>query len=681
MSGRVVGGRALVVGAWHTPLASGGPSSADVDAERMAALLEARGFEVCLLRGPDATRDRILGGYLELIGKAAKDRAAGKVADAPVVVFFSGHGGYRTDLPAEDVAEVDPEEPPVPEVFRFIAPQDYRQSDDGDFRGISSWELSLLQEGLTRETRNVTVILDCCHAGQMSRGGKRGQAKDGDTESKRSFELTRSSIRRHMRAVRARPDVLGQLARTAELCPTGNPNAVRLVACGAWSSAFPTTDAQGRATGMLTDALIATLEEIGEVTVPWRAIGAAIRERVRQRTSRQLPFIEGPLHRRLFSLEEVSSAWIPIASREGGLVLEAGRISGVSVGDVYGVTRFDAPRLEPATEIARIRVEQVAALHAVARQLEWRNGHASLPERSIAWPLELAIARQPVRVVAPERARQRLEVAVSASPRLRVAAAGERAIAELRLGDELELRVEDGTRLYAIDGAWSEATAIRQLQDLATAQSLRELQGEGLSRGEVEVEWGTDQKGVRTEQLDGADIDEGEQVYIRIHNRSDHVRYAHVFNLGPRGTISRLSDLCPTGILMGAGETHPVGAIDEATFEATWPEGVQRDVTLIDELVVIVTTAPADLGVLETSAARPKGGLRSGTSLQRLLAHLHQGGTRRTGGLAPERFLVVHRWWRLHPNPSPALSGSPDRAAEDPPDQPSSARTRSASQV
>src|SRR5262245_31911473 len=141
-------GRALVVGAWHTS-STEEPTPADVDAERMAELLVEHDFEVQLLTGPDATRDRILAGYTELIENVEENEAA--------VIFFSGHGGMASNLPDELEADADPGEPTVLGAFQFIAPRDHPDSTDEDFRGICSWELSLLLEGLTRKTRNVTV--------------------------------------------------------------------------------------------------------------------------------------------------------------------------------------------------------------------------------------------------------------------------------------------------------------------------------------------------------------------------------------------------------------------------------------------------------------------------------------------------------------------------------------------
>jgi hypothetical protein len=631
-------GRALVIGAW-TPSA-GGQSPADVDAERMSELLVSREFEVQLLTGSDATRGRILASYIELIESIVEEEA--------VVIYFSGHGGI---LPSEVGADPALHEPSMPGTFQFIAPHDHHQSTDDDFRGISSWELSLLLEGLTRKTRNVTVILDCCYSGQMSR--------DFDGHEPRATALTWTTIQRHIQSVRDRSDLLGHLARTAELSPLGNANAVRLVASNEWSQSFSMFDEHGRATGILTNALIATLNEIGQTAVSWRALGAAIRARILKQTLRQRPSVEGPVNRMLFSLDEDSAVSTPIETAGGGrLRLEAGRIGSVSVGDVYGVARFDAAGFAPATGIARVRIEHVEAFHAIARPLEWLNGHASLPKLAVAWPLERQLARQPVRVEAPEADRPRLEEAITQTPRLRVAEVGERPIALLRLRNgEIEVIKDDETQLGALHGSWSLEGAITQLQNLAAAQALRELQGEGLTDNEIEVEWGTVHREahgeVRIARWDDAAISEGDRIYIKVRNRSKAVRYVHVFNIGLRGTITRLSHVSPNGIVLGSGEASHVGPLAEpmTTFEMKWPGGVPRDKPAADRLVVIATTGPVDLVELETVDADVRDFGPGGTGLQQLASQLHSGGARSTGEIKPEPFLVVHRWWMLRPLP------------------------------
>lgn len=51
---------------------------------------------------------------------------------------------------------------------QFIVPVDYDKSTDEDFRGILDVELSHLLRDMTERTDNMTVILDCYHAGQIA---------------------------------------------------------------------------------------------------------------------------------------------------------------------------------------------------------------------------------------------------------------------------------------------------------------------------------------------------------------------------------------------------------------------------------------------------------------------------------------------------------------------------------
>lgn len=626
-------GRALVIGA----SVEGPPerSAEHHDVRRMTALLEGRGFVVEALEGLGATREGILAGYRRLIRGVTPGCAA--------VVYYSGHGGR--------VLDTEPGDPGAPRMFQCIIPTDYERTTEDDFHGISSWELSLLLAELTAATPNVTTIFDCCHAAQMSRGDAAAGA-----QPRARPKPTRISIRRHFDALRDRYGALGRAS------PGGNPRAVRLAACGEGESAFPTFDAERRPTGALTHALLATLAELGGAEASWQAIGAAVRDRVRKMFATQRPAIDGPVRRRPFSLDEIGAGAIPIGRRDDGFRLEAGQLAGVSVGDVYGVARVGAEGFDPARGLARARIIRVAALHAGAR-LEWLNEHAALPADAIAWPLERALDRQPVRIVAPEGELGRLEAAVAGSARLRVAADGERAIGELRRRDgKLAVLTEDGVSLRSRSGSWPLDHAIRQLQRLAAAQALRELRGEGLAAEEIDVEWGTLHDGAPIARpADGAAVSQGDRIFIRIHNRSAHVRHAHVFSIGLCGKITRLSRSCARGITLeplAQALVDPPGD-PSAGFKPSWPEGMPPDEPRADRLVVIVTAEPADLRALATDETGARGAARGGgTPLQRLLAQLHEGGTRSAGRIEQDPFLVVHRSWMLHPLAAPvALAG------------------------
>ncbi len=622
---------ALVIGAALERPEAGTPGE-ELDAARMAKMLGERGFAVDLLRGPDATRAGILEGYRRLIDCVAP----GDVA----VVYFSGHGGLLIDPEAPGGERVQPRR------FQFIAPTDFAQTTDDDFRGISAWELSQLLRKLTGRTENVTVILDCCHASQMSRD----QAVAG-APARALPKLTWLGIGKHHDDVRAR---FGPIDAPGAM---GNPKAVRLAASGDWQPAIQTVDAEGQPIGMLTQALLAVLAEIGDAEVSWRALGDAIRMRVLRQVTMQRPMVEGPVKRRLFSLTETETAAIAIEPRGDALRLGAGRLAGVSAGDVYGVTEIDAPGFSPETEIARVRVERVEALHAIARPIEWSPGHDALRREAIAWPLELALARHAVWLDAAEPERAELEAAIARSARLRVATPPRSpVVGELRArGGELLALPRAGRPIDRGARPWSVPDAIRQLEQLAAAQTLVELEGEhGLADEEVEIEWGTVHAGgaLIPRPAHWAALGLGDRIYLRLRNRAaGQPRFAHVFNVGLGGKISLLSAYAPAGIRIGPGREELVGN----GYRLGWPEGARRDEPGVDTLIVIVTTRAAELRVLETADAEArKKAWAVGSPLQRLLTQLHDGKPRDAAPAEP--FFVARRSYVLYPLQAPIAS-------------------------
>ena len=123
--------------------------------EGMAAMLQSRRFAVDVRMRDRATRAGILAGYDELIANARPDR--------PTVFYYSGHGFFGF-APVETRA------------CQGICPTDFDPHSEHDFRGITSWELSFKLAELARHTRNITVILDCCYASQMSRNAAASDA-------------------------------------------------------------------------------------------------------------------------------------------------------------------------------------------------------------------------------------------------------------------------------------------------------------------------------------------------------------------------------------------------------------------------------------------------------------------------------------------------------------------------
>ncbi|MEV4508478.1 caspase family protein [Dactylosporangium sp. NPDC049525] len=257
----------------------------DVDA--MAELLAGRGFATVRCEGSEATRAGILDAYGRLIRDARPDDA--------VVVYYSGHGGLATPPP-----QLRTPGRAAPPRLQFIVPVDHPGPAATDFRGITAPELSVLLLRLTNTTRNVTVIIDACHAAHVFR--------DDGLRVKALRQPAYLDVAEHLSRLRR------QGLDTAALHALGNQDAVRVVACGREQSAYEYTNDAGRPAGLFTEALTLTLAETGDRPVSWADLLPRVRERVRAVVPFQRPEAEGPALRPPFQLDPVRP----------GLGLEAG---------------------------------------------------------------------------------------------------------------------------------------------------------------------------------------------------------------------------------------------------------------------------------------------------------------------------------------------------------------------
>lgn len=615
-------GHALVVGARGRAL-----QGVEHDVREMAAMLGARGLEVEVRTGDRATRDGILAGYEWLIANAQRDQ--------PAVFYYSGHGftGIAEDEPSK--------------VWQGISPSDVRDSrGDHDFRGITSWELSILQARLTARTRNVTAIFDCCHASQMARSVTAGVARCLP-------HPIRVGLAAHLRALRARHG-------TAATALLGNPDAVRLVACAQDETAFEYETAGGQFRGAFTEALLEVLSEVGDAYVSWALLDGAIRDRVMRRFPIQRPDIDGPASRQPFALTEVGTG--DVVAISGGPTrfrIAAGRLVGVHERDVYRVVPMSAPPYSAANVVAEVEVSEAFATFSYAALREWRGDHRALPVDALAIPIEKTGPRYPVALEAPAGVRDAVERAIVATRRLRVAPPGEPVLASLVIagaGVTIEDRIGP---LYPI-GAFPEHLQrfVDDLARLAAAQRLRELEGEyGVAASEVEIEWGAVVRGEPRRMPDsGGSLALGDRLYVKVTSRARRPLYAHVFNVGLRGQITSLTgkSVAAGAVLHTAGAELILGRNASGRLEGIrifWPQGMPRaGVPRCDGLIVIVTAQAAALRGLEIDEhvgpvheeARPFGDLLAGDG----------GAVARSGagGIgAIDGFLARHLSYELHP--------------------------------
>lgn len=584
------------------------------DVQRMAAMLDARGFVVDLRVGPDATRAGMLSGYDQLIAASGSGDAA--------VVYYCGHG-YHAVVPDEGRS------------WQCIVPTDLRDGSTADWRGITAWELSIKQAQLTARTRNVTVILDCCHSAQLSRS-------DGVVGAvpRALPHPVHTGFDRHLAVLR---ETYGAAFDAVD--PVGDPDAVRLVACGQSECAFEYPDAEGQYHGVFTDVLIDVLTRVGTALVSWGAIVSAIRAQVLRRFPRQRPHVEGPIRREPFSLAEHDDVRGAAFTEVGEQVrLAVGQLTGVAVGDRYAVLPAGAAVHEDTGALVQLEVTEVFATTALARRT---SGDSSIPAGGIAVLTQHCSVRWPVAIEGGQPARAAVEAAIAASPTLRSARPDEPgALATVRVEND-GVTIEDaGGALFPPAPLPAGLDAVvAHLANLGVAQGLRELEGEhGLLTSELAIEFGTVCDGLARRLPDhGGVLGLHDRYYVKLERHGQRPLFVHVLNISARGKLTLLTYFARGGVVLD--RLHPAVVIGQRADGAVigvglrWPEGMPRDGARLTEFMVIATLGVTDLSGLETRelvVARS-----GGNQLQRMLVQLCKGAYRGAGGAGPlDGFLI-----------------------------------------
>lgn len=617
--------RALVLGS-----SIQGLRGVEADTRAMAEMLQRRGFDVDRRLGDRATRARMLEGYDALIAASQAEDAA--------VVYYSGHGA-NVRLPGAGARS-----------WQCIAPTDFDEGTASDWRGITAWELSIKQAQLVAATKNVTVILDCCAASQMSRSATAQQAAVRALPSPRL-----AGFERHLAALR---ETYGEAADAAASYVTGNPHAVRLVACGEWEAAYEVLDpSTGGYHGVFTAELLRILEEIGDTSISWGAIAEALRARVLRRFPQQRPEVEGPRRRELFSLvEKDGTDWVSVHACMEGYQLSGGKLSGITSGDVYGVVPLGAAHCDSSSVLAQLEVTEVRALTASAR---WRQGQRALPADAVALPIIRSAPRRAVVLEVPSTLRGRLAEELGATRTLRVAEAGERgAVATLRLdGDRLTIEDAAGPLFPAARFPHELPGVLKNLANLGVAQGIRELLGEhGVLSTELSLELGVVQGGERRPlYAHGCHLGLCDRIYLKAESKTHRRLYLHFFNVGVRATVTSLNNSSPAGVALDRGDS-PFILGQETPGDAVsglplfWPRGLPATFPRVDELIVIATTVRTSLAGLETREVignqRPLGG----SKLSALVAQLQDGLPRDVGqGGETEAYYAKRFSFTFHP--------------------------------
>lgn len=627
-------GRALLIGG----AVQGTLTGVDNDIAAMKEALVARGLTVepaFTLTGKDATRAAILDAYERLIASAKHGEAS--------VVYYSGHGGRA--LPPS-TAEPGARSGPDPMDLQFIVPYDFNESAPGDFRGITSVELSVLQTRLTQRTDNVVSIFDCCHSGHVSREMFRVKAvKDHVT----SYE----ELSAHIKLMEA------EGLRSGLMRSIGNPDAVRIVACAPEQMAFEYPGAGGKQIGMLTEALTMALHAAGTEKVSWATLLDGIRFRISALVSGQRPEAEGPARRLLFATEEDNRLGsLPVTDTDDGrLQLECAPLLGVRVGDVFEI-------LSPSDDkIGALTVDVAGPLYAQG-PVTLDAGVPGVPVGARARRITASAPKLVVSVPTDMPNSADLDSALKHSTLVRKAEGDEPWDARLLVDDDGTVTVADRTgALHAprTGGAASFTRAVGDLETLARAEALRALDNDTrwALGAKVTCEWGLVEDGKRRPLPDfGEVLRAGQKVYISVRNDGDTPVYVTLLDIGVTGRVTVLTNATPSGCRLSREYQQEYVFGYEALPDALegvaldWPNGLDPIHARNETVLIFVTSEPQDFRALNQPGITRKGFV---SPLTKLVDQIASGKTRdlRGGDGASSGYDVRKLEFELEPADGP----------------------------
>jgi hypothetical protein len=584
--------RALLIGSPFGDLR--GPLN---DVELMATVLEEQGFENVKCCDTQATNGNIRAKWIQLINLS-------NAGDA-VVIYYSGHGGIA-DCGRDTLAGNGDYNGTRPRHYQFIVPMDFDQASEGrDFRGILDVELSQLLRATTEKTKNVTLILDCCHSGRMAR-----QPGYGDQARPKSLaRVYHHDISEYIEQCRTQGRLLG------ETHLEGNPDAVRITAAATTESAFEYTNSAGKVYGAMTEILASAIREGYGQDVSWRTTLMRVRESVNVNFPQQHPCAEGPDTRLHFSIEQLD----PNRTRDfvlkvdsGGPTLQAGRIAGVHRGNTYAIMPLGSRDAGEANKIADAVVTNVCSSHSEL-DLDPAGSISMIPiEGSMACLQHEALPRWPV-MLSAELDKYRPALTESRYLRCIDTSQEDPPLMMMRKeADEILLSTNLGVDITSVTISEEAAPSqeeflhiVREAEHLARAQHLLSIQNSHETalqhRVAVDVGWvnhgrpGED----RLEHNGDGCLTEDDRIFIRLTNNGDSTVYVSAFDVNVAGTISLISVSSPEGIWLEAGRSYTLGKnqFDESHrgLKISWPKDVPKSPRVNEWLVFVFSSSPADL--------------------------------------------------------------------------------------
>lgn len=613
------------------------------DTQLMRSLLVERfGFpeqHITHLTNAQATRAGILAAFDALVAATGPD---------DIVVFhFAGHGSQMADREGDEPGGFDSTLVP----FDGARPM-------GDTPDITDDEINLRIEALALETSYITLIVDACHSGTVTRDdfGERARSIDGDRRP--AADLPPSPI----------PPARRGLARVSG--PSGwMPLAdkyVLIAGCRDDEQSYEYRPPEGRGKvvhGSLTYFLCQQLRTAPE-TASYRDVFERTAALVNAEHDLQHPQMEGRSDRIVFGVTDAApSRFVGILEREDDAVLlAAGAAHGAAAGSTWRVCPHGARDPESSLvlgEVTILEVQAVTALGRIAR--EARPGAIAPGDRAFEHTHVFGDLRLPVVIDAAGDAaslsalragveRSRLVVIAAAdvhpavrivqlaprtevtpsSPAPQVGALAEPRWAAVGASGDLVMPLQAIDQIDAVVENLERLARHRQVLAIENPSPGSRLRGRFALAiavyDEQQRRWSEAGPGEGSGQIV---LDEGAIVSVVVRSRHDAPAYISLHDLGLTGAISQIypaagaqEPLRPNGELA----TEPMRLQFPEQFPYVTPGGDPARTEGIETVKLFVTEQPADFSGFGQEGVRDDEGV---SPLATLLSSAFNGRTTR----------------------------------------------------
>lgn len=572
-----------------------------------SVLVERFGFpdaDITQLLDAAATREAILAAFDALVDATA----AGDV----VVIHYAGHGSQMRDREGDEPSGFD----------STLMPWDTGREPDEN-RDITDDEIHAKLQALATRTSHITVIVDACHSGTV----------------------TRDALGAKSRSVAA------DLRPIAALPPSPVPAARRTRGASGGSGWLPLTDAYvliagcrddeeskeyfppdgGGPHGALTCFLCQELLKATPTTT-YRDVFDAVAARVNAYNAVQHPQLEGTADRVVFGVTDLAPApFVRVTARDGRTVrLAAGSALGVTAGSTYVVQPADAKGPGDGTGLGTVVVRTVTPFDAAA-EITGESAADAIAAGTRAFETTHAFGDDALAVqcIGAEAASVFGE-ALRTSTRVRLTPPGEAPAMRIHLlprraavsaADPVpQAGALDAERWAVVDATGAlvmplkargdEATIVQNLEKVArfTRTLGVDNPAPGDLRGRVTVEVLTrDAAGADVAAAPDADsglpvVDEGQRVRFRITNHHDRPLFVAVVYLGTGCEITVPAHLQLAAGVADSSLTGPV------TFPPNYPfvdlGDPLRGVDAVETVKLFVTDAKVDFSGLAQAGVR-----------------------------------------------------------------------------